>query len=64
MKNGVSTGNWLTIVVLLVSVAVAWGSWTTSLRQIQKEVEKKADKDVVELKLDYIIEQINELKGK
>ena len=64
MTNKISTGNVLTIVILLLTMAVSWGSFSSTITDMQGDLEKKADKEVVELKLDYIILQLDELKKK
>ena len=61
-NNKISAGNILTIVILLLTMAVSWGSFSNRIGDVESDLDKKADKEVVEVKLDYIILQIEELK--
>tara|TARA_R110000751_G_scaffold156957_1_gene262377 strand:+ start:201 stop:428 length:228 start_codon:yes stop_codon:yes gene_type:complete len=66
INNGVSLGNIWTIAITLGALAVLWGSNQTKLENVQNDIEKlevnKADRDVIEVKLDNMSFQISEIK--
>jgi|TARA_B100000315_G_C14532387_1_gene566844 hypothetical protein len=50
------------LVTLLVGVAVMWGMTSTRIDYIEKKVEAKADKELIETKLDYIIQRVDNIE--
>jgi len=66
INSGVSIGNIWTIAVTLLALAVLWGSNQTKIHHVETDIEKldseKADKDVIEVKLDNMSSQIAEIK--
>lgn len=62
MNGNVSVGNILTIAVILLSVAVGWGSIQANVNDIDKMVKTKANKDVVDIQFIYIQKQLDEIK--
>ena len=66
ISNGVSLGNIWTIVVTLCALAVLWGSNQTKIEHVENEIKQlesdKADKDVIEVKIDNMTAQIAEIK--
>ena len=50
------------LVTLLVGVAVMWGMTSTRIDYIEKKVETKADKELIQIKLDYIIERVDNIE--
>jgi len=50
------------LVTLLVGVAVMWGMTSTRIDYIEKKVETKADKELIETKLDYIIQRVDNIE--
>ena len=67
VKNGdgsyaVSFGNVITILVIISSVAVLWGSMGNTIQHIESEVQLKADRELIETHLEYITQQIEEIK--
>ena len=66
INNGISLGNIWTIAITLLALAVLWGSGQTKIQNVESDIEKleteKADKDVIEVKLDNMSSQIAELK--
>jgi len=57
INNGISLGNIWTIAITLLALAVLWGSGQTKIQNVENDIEKlevsKADKDVIEVKIDY-----------
>ena len=67
VKNGdgsyaVSFGNVITILVIISSVAVLWGSMGNTIQHIESEVQLKADRELIETHLEYIAQQIEDIK--
>jgi len=66
ISNGVSLGNIWSIVITLMALAVLWGSNQSKLDYVESEIEElntsKADKNVIELHLDLITNDIAEIK--
>ena len=50
------------LVTLLVGVAVMWGMTSTRIDYIEQKVETKADKELIQIKLDYIIERVDNIE--
>jgi|TARA_R110000823_G_scaffold233883_3_gene360187 hypothetical protein len=66
ISNGFSLGNVWSIIITLMALAVLWGSSQSKLEYVEDEIEdlkiKKADRDVIELHLDLITNDISEIK--
>ena len=67
VKNGdgsyaISLGNIITILVIISSVAVLWGSMGNTIKHMQSEIQLKADRELIETHLEYIAHQIEEIK--
>ena len=66
ISNGVSLGNIWTIGITLLALAVLWGSNQVKIEYVESSIkelsEKKADRDVIEVKLDNMSSQISEIK--
>ena len=66
ISNGFSLGNTWSIIITLMALAVLWGSSQSKLEYVEDEIEdlkiKKADRDVIELHLDLITNDISEIK--
>ena len=66
ISNGVSLGNIWTIAVTLIALAVLWGSNQVKIEHVEDDIKElsvtKADRDVIEVKLDNMSDQISEIK--
>ena len=62
INGGISLGNVIVIVTLIASVAVAWGSMSSIIFEVKEDVEKKADKELVDYKFTVILSEIAEIK--
>ena len=66
ISNGVSLGNIWSIVITLMAMAVLWGTSQGKLEYVEEELKElsigKADKNVVEVRLESISEDIAEIK--
>tara|TARA_Y100001951_G_C11192395_1_gene212318 strand:+ start:353 stop:577 length:225 start_codon:yes stop_codon:yes gene_type:complete len=62
INGGISLGNVIVIVTLIASVAVAWGSMSSIISEVKEDVEKKADKELVDYKFTVILSEIAEIK--
>ena len=66
INNGISLGNIWTIAITFLALDVLWGSGQTKIQNVENDIEKlevsKADKDVIEVKIDYMSSQIDEIK--
>ena len=68
LKNGdgslaVSFGNVLTMIVMITSVAVVYGSINTRVEAVEINLQLKADRELIETHLEYIAQQIEEIKN-
>jgi len=68
LKNGdgslaVSFGNVLTMIVMISSVAVLYGSMNSKIETIEVTLQSKADRELIETHLEYITQQIEEIKN-
>ena len=52
----------IVIITLIASVAVAWGSMSSIISEVKEDVEKKADKELVDYKFTVILSEIAEIK--
>ena len=62
INGGISVGNIITIGMLAITVALAWGAMDSRLLLVQDELGKKADKDLINVKLKYIQRDVAEIK--
>ncbi len=62
INGGISLGNVIVIITLIASVAVAWGSMSSIISEVKEDVEKKADKELVDYKFTVILSEIAEIK--
>jgi Pyruvate/2-oxoacid:ferredoxin oxidoreductase gamma subunit len=62
INGGISVGNIITMVMLAVTVAVAYGAMVSNLEQVEEQVSLKADKAVVDLNFEYIKRDLSEIK--
>ena len=62
INGGISLGNVIVIITLIASVAVAWGSMGSIISEVKEDVEKKADKELVDYKFTVILSEIAEIK--
>jgi len=63
INKGITTGNIIQIAVMLIGLAVLWGGVTEKVDYIETEVNKKANKEVVEIKFEYISVQLDKLES-
>jgi len=68
LKNGdgslaITFGNILTIIVMIASVAVVYGSINTRVETVEINLQRKADRELIETHLEYITQQIEEVKN-
>jgi len=62
INGGISVGNIITIGMLAITVALAWGAMDSRLLLVQDELGKKADKELINVKLKYIQRDVAEIK--
>jgi hypothetical protein len=62
INGGISVGNVIVIITIIVSVAVAWGSMNSNMAQVKSELDEKASKEVVDVKFEYIQKELMEIK--
>ena len=62
INGGISLGNVIVIITLIASVAVAWGSMSSIIYEVKEDVERKADKELVDYKFTVILSEIAEIK--
>ena len=66
ISNGFSLGNIWSIIITLMALAVLWGSSQSKLDYVESEIKdlrlKKANKDVIEVKLEVMSSDISEIK--
>ena len=62
LNTNISIENMVVIGALLATVAISYGSIDTKLKIVQKEVELKANKELIEYKIAVIMKDIAEIK--
>jgi hypothetical protein len=62
ISNGISLGNIVTITTLLVAIIFGWSTMSSDISSLKSEIDEKADKDVVEVKFEYIQQELSEIK--
>ena len=62
INTNISLENITVIIALVGSVILAFGSMKADVRLIQTQVEKKADKELIEYKFEVIMGEISEIK--
>ena len=62
VNGGISIGNILTIIVLILSLAMGWGAMDSTLKSMEYKLVLKANKDVVDTHFLYIQKQLDEIK--
>ena len=58
----ISTGNLIVMATIIVSIAISWGSMNTTLSQFDEKINEKADKDLIDYKIEVIMRDIGEIK--
>ena len=62
LNTNVSVENMIAIGILLVTVAVSYGALDTKLKVVQKTVDLKANKELIEYKITVMMKDIAEIK--
>lgn len=62
LNTKVSFENMVAIAVLLITVAISYGSMDTKLKIVQKTVDLKANKELIEYKITVMMKDIAEIK--
>lgn len=62
INTNISLENITVIIALVGSVILAFGSMKADVRLIQTQVDKKADKELIEFKFEVIMGEISEIK--
>ena len=62
LNTNISLENIVTIIALICSVTLAFGFMQYDIDAIKKELELKADNDIITYKLDVIMQDIAEIK--
>jgi hypothetical protein len=62
LNTNISLENIVTIIALICSVTLAFGFMQYDIDAIKKQLELKADNDIITYKLDVIMQDIAEIK--
>lgn len=62
LNTNISIENVITIIVLMCSMTLAFGFIKYDVEAVKKELEKKADAELINYKLDVIMQDIAEIK--
>ncbi len=62
LQGGISMGNIITIVMLGVSMALAWGNMAETVESLETRIESKSDKYLTDYKFQVIMRDIKEIK--
>lgn len=62
ISNGISLGNIVTIVMLLVSIIFGWSTMSNDISSLKSEIGEKADREVVDVKFEHIRDALTEIK--
>ena len=63
LDNRMSWANVITIGILLFSIAVSFGMMNTNITTLNSRIDQKADENVVEVKFQFIQEDLSEIKA-
>ena len=62
INGSISMGNVITLATMLITFAVAYGIMQSNTKGIAKELDIKADKELIEVKLEYLRQDVAEIK--
>ena len=62
LNGNFSVGNVWTIIITLMALAVLWGSSQNRIANIERQLERKADRELVEVKFEFIQSQLSVIK--
>ena len=62
LNGNFSVGNVWTIIITLMALAVLWGSSQNRIANIERQLERKADRELVEVKFEFIQSQLSDIK--
>ena len=62
INGGISTGSILTIAAMLVTIAIAYGSLDNRMNSVADGLDKKADKELINYKIEVIMNDVAEIK--
>jgi len=62
IRGGISTGNIIVIIMIIASFAMAWGVVSSNQAQFRSELDRKADKELVNINFEYIKQQLADIK--
>ena len=62
INGGISTRNILTIAAMLVTIAIAYGSLDNRMNSVADGLDKKADKELINYKIEVIMNDVAEIK--
>jgi len=62
LNGNFSVGNVWTIIITLMALAVLWGSSQNRISNIERQLERKADRELVEVKFEFIQSQLSDIK--
>lgn len=62
LNTSISVENVITVIVLVFSMTLAFGFMKYDIDAIKKEIDLKADENLINYKLDVIMQDITEIK--
>ena len=62
LNGNFSVGNLWTIIITLMALAVLWGSSQNRISNIERQLERKVDRELVEVKFEFIQSQLSDIK--
>ena len=62
LNGNFSVGNVWTIIITLLALAVLWGSSQNRISNIERQLERKVDRELVEVKFEFIQSQLSDIK--
>jgi len=62
LNTNISVENVITVIVLVFSMTLAFGFMKYDIDAIKKEIDLKADENLINYKLDVIMQDITEIK--
>mgnify|MGYP003145481371 FL=1 len=62
INGSFSIGNVWTIAITILALAVLWGSSQNKIDNLEKAIETKANKELVEVKFEFIQTQLSDIK--
>ena len=62
INGGISIGNIMTLVTMVVAIALSYSKVSTRVETLSNDISNKAEREVIEVHFQYIQKQLDEIK--